>query len=80
MSERDYLLAAIERCRKRAKIAKGNFDRFTLMPGNASSERTYRKLQEDWREATEHAEHLRQRAQRFQWREAAELFPAFKLG
>ena len=50
------------------------------MPGDASSERTYRKLKEDWREATEHAEHLRQRVQRFQWREAAELFPAFKLG
>ena len=54
MSERDYLLAAIERCGKRAKIAKGNLDRFTLMPGDASSERTYRKLKEDWREATEH--------------------------
>ena len=75
MSERDYLLAAIERCGKRAKIAKGNLDRFTLMPGDVSSERTYRKLKEDWREATEHAEHLRQRVQRFQWREAAELFP-----
>ena len=35
MSERDYLLAAIERCGKRAKIAKGNLDRFTLMPGDA---------------------------------------------
>ena len=46
MSERDYLLAAIERCGKRAKIAKGNLDRFTLMPGDASSERTYRKLKE----------------------------------
>jgi hypothetical protein len=44
MSERDYLLTAIERCGKRAKIAKGNLDRFTLMPGDASSERTYRKL------------------------------------
>jgi hypothetical protein len=75
MSERDYLLAAIERCGKRAKIAKGNLDRFTQMPGDSSSERTYRKLKEDWREATEHAEHLRQRVQRFQWRGAAELFP-----
>ena len=80
MSESDHLLAAIECCGTRAKIAKGNLDRFTLMPGDASSERTYRKLKEDWREATEHAEHLRQRVQRFQWREAAELFPAFKLG
>ena len=80
MSERDYLLAAIERCGKRAKIAKGNLDRFTLMLGDASSERTYRKLKEDWREATEHAEHLRQRVQQFQCCEAAELFPAFKLG
>ena len=50
------------------------------MPGDASSERTYRKLKEDWREATEHAEHLRQRVQQFQCCEAAELFPAFKLG
>ena len=31
MSELDHLLAAIERCEKRAKIAKGNLDRFTLM-------------------------------------------------
>jgi hypothetical protein len=64
MSERDYLLAAIERCETRARIARGNLDRFTLVPGNPSSERTYRKLKEDWREATEHAEHLRQRLQR----------------
>jgi hypothetical protein len=49
MSERDYLLAAIERCGKRAKIAKSNLDRFTQVPGDASSERTYRKLKEDWR-------------------------------
>jgi hypothetical protein len=42
------------------------------MPSDASSERTYRKLKEDWREATEHAEHLRRRLGRFQWREAAE--------
>jgi hypothetical protein len=69
MSESDYLLAAIERCGARAKIAQGNLDRFTLMPSDASSERTYRKLKEDWREATEHAEHLRRRLGRFQWRE-----------
>jgi hypothetical protein len=65
MSERDYLLAAIERCDTRARIARGNLDRFTLVPGNPSSERTYRKLKVDWREATEHAEHLRQRLQCF---------------
>ena len=72
MSESDHLLAAIECCGARAKIAQGNLDRFTLMPRDASSERTYRKLKEDWREATEHAEHLRRRLGRFQWREAAE--------
>ena len=72
MSESDDLLAAIERCGARAKIAQGNFDRFTLMPSDASSERTYRKLKEDWREAAEHAKHLRQRLGRFQWREPAE--------
>jgi hypothetical protein len=71
MSERDYFLAAIERCDARAKIAQGNLGRFTLIPSDASSERTYRKLKKDWREATEHAEHLRQRLGRFQWREAA---------
>jgi len=46
MSERDYLLAAIERCGKRAKIAQGKLDQFTPMPSDASSERTYRKLKE----------------------------------
>ena len=80
MSERDYLLAAIERCGKRAKIAKGNLDRFTLMPGDAFQREDLSQAERNWREATEHAEHLRQRVQRFQWREAAELFPAFKLG
>src|SRR6476619_5577441 len=54
MSESDDLLAAIERCGARAKIAQGNFDRFTLMPSDASSARTYRKLKEDRREAAEH--------------------------
>jgi hypothetical protein len=34
MSERDYLLAAIERCETRARIARGNLDRFTLVLGN----------------------------------------------
>ena len=68
----DHLLAAIECCRARAKIAQGKLDQFTLMPSDASSEWTYRKLKEDWREATEHAEHLRRRLGRFQWREAAE--------
>ena len=58
--------------RARAKIAQGKLDQFTRMPSDASSERTYRKLKEDWREATEHAEHLRRRLGRFQWREAAE--------
>ena len=56
----------------RAKIAQGKLDQFTVMPSDASSERTYRKLKEDWREATEHAKHLRRRLGRFQWREAAE--------
>ena len=35
MSERDYLLAAIERCETRARIARGNLDRFTLVPGKS---------------------------------------------
>ena len=46
MSERDHLLAAIG---ARAKIAQGKLDQFTVMPSDASSERTYRKLKEDWR-------------------------------
>jgi hypothetical protein len=65
MSESDHLLAAIECCGARAKIAQGKLDQFTPMPSDASSERTYRKLKEDWREATEHAEHLRRRLGRF---------------
>ena len=50
MSESDHLLAAIECCGARAKIAQGKLDQFTPMPSDASSERTYRKLKEDWRE------------------------------
>ena len=75
MSESDHLLAAIECCGARAKIAQGNLDRFTLMPGDASSERTYRKLKEDWREATEHAEHLRRRYSGFSGARLPNYFP-----
>ena len=65
MSESDHLLAAIECCGARAKIAQGKLDQFTRMPSDPSSKRTYGKLKEDWREATEHAEHLRRRLGRF---------------
>ena len=43
----------------------------TLQSASASVGAIY-KLKEDWREATEHAKHLRHRLHRFQWREAAE--------
>jgi uncharacterized alpha-E superfamily protein len=40
MSERYYLLAAIERCETRARIVRVNLDRSILVPENPSSERT----------------------------------------
>jgi hypothetical protein len=72
MSESDTFWPLSSAAARAPRSRRANFDQFTPMPSDASSERTYRKLKEDWREATEHAEHLRRRLGRFQWREAAE--------
>ena len=71
MTERDYLLASIERTELRAKHAEAALSRYIAggyVAGNVSLKRQLRKLREEAREARDHAEHLRRR---LGWRQEA---------
>ena len=62
--------AGVRRCR--ARIAKGQLDRFTLVPGDTPPVSGRIASSKKIGARPPSTEHLRQRLQRFQWREAAE--------